>query len=155
MTELRQYIYSVVSAALVCGILSSLVKKGGPGGFLRILCSFFLVLTVIRPFSRADFSQIMHVTTPYKQEGVCAAATGTQMAQEAKAQIIKQNLEAYILDKAIQHNADLCVAVTLNDDHIPIFAELSGEISPYAKQHLQQLLISDLGIAKENQLWTG
>ena len=37
---------------------------------------------------------------------------------------------------------------------IPIKVRLSGKASPYAKGQLQQIITEELGIEKENQIWT-
>ena len=71
------------------------------------------------------------------------------------ADIIKAETEAYILDKASQLNVELSVEVTIDEENIPTAVTLSGEVSPYARRQLQEIIESDLGIAKENQRWTG
>jgi hypothetical protein len=47
--------------------------------------------------------------------------------------------------------------VTLSDElpPVPVEVRLSGDISPYIKTRLQSILEDDLGISKENQIWTG
>jgi hypothetical protein len=60
------------------------------------------------------------------------------------------------LDKAQALNTALEVEVTLSDDEIPIPVKvrLSGKVSPYAKGRLQQIISEELGIERENQIWT-
>lgn len=70
--------------------------------------------------------------------------------------IIKVEAEAYILDKAAAMNVSLEVSVTVEGDPpVPAAAQLSGEVSPYAKQQLEKILWEDLGISKEYLEWTG
>ena len=72
------------------------------------------------------------------------------------AQFIKERTQSYILDKAQSLNAVLDVEVTLSDDEIPVPVKvcITGKVSPYARGRLENLIIEDLGIEKENQIWT-
>lgn len=157
MEGLRQYVISVVAAALICGILSGLVQKGAAKELVRLIGGLFLAFTVIRPIAGLDFNALADISFPYAQDAEQTAALGENMARQSLADIIKAESEAYILDKAAALNAAITVEVTLSGDDppIPVSATLCGEVSPYARQQLEGILQSELGIAKENQLWTG
>lgn len=155
MEGLRQYAISVVAAAMICGVLSSLLQNSAAKELVKLLCGLFLTVTVISPLVDIDFDALMEFSFPYTQEAEYVAARGENMARETIADIIKTETEAYILDKAAELNTELTVEVTVSDDRIPVSAVLSGDISPYARQQLENILQRDLGIAKENQVWTG
>lgn len=155
MDGLRQYVISVVAAALICGILSGFFNHGAAKELVRLICGLFLAFTVLRPVSGIDFTALTEYSLSFSGAAEDAANMGEDMAQEAMADIIKAETAAYILDKAAELNASITVDVTVNDDNVPVEATISGEISPYARQRLENNLLSELGIAKENQLWTG
>lgn len=155
MDDLREYVISVVSAALTCGILSRLIQKDTAKELARLLSGLFLVLTVISPLKQIDIDLLMQFPLSYKQEAEEAANLGKEMASEAYSDVIKTHSEAYILDKAAALNAKLSVEITVSDAYAPVQAELCGEISPYARTALEIYLESDLGITKENQIWIG
>ena len=92
----------------------------------------------------------------WQEEAADAAQLGINEAKKAQNAIIKQQLEAYILDKATQYHVDLQVEITLSKtgNAVPVAVSLQGAIAPYAKQQLQEMLENDLGISKENQQWT-
>jgi hypothetical protein len=71
------------------------------------------------------------------------------------AERIIQQTQAYILDKARSLDAELTVEVFLGDGTIPvpIGVRLEGNISPYARKLLSQMLQDDLGIPAEEQIW--
>lgn len=155
MDGLRQYVISVVTAALICTIVSGMVHEGSAQELIRLISGLFLVLTVLRPLVRIDYTDLLQYADSFSHSGVQTAATGEIMARDAMTDIIIAESEAYILDKAAELNAEVSVAVSVNEDQIPISAKLSGQISPYAKQRLEAILTADLGITKENQQWTG
>lgn len=156
MEGLRGYILSVISAAFVLAILNTLVdKKGSAGMLLRLIGGLFLTFTLISPVIDLDFTGIFDYLEEFSESGSDAAVSGELMAREEYRTIIKDKLEAYILDKAKDLGLDLTVEVTLGDDDVPEEVIIRGVASPYGKARLQQMITQDLGIAKENQLWIG
>lgn len=151
------YLLSVFTAALVCGIATRLMDgKGTQGAVVRMIAGIFLTFTVIRPMADITVEGIGDLTDDFAIDASAAALEGERITKNALASGIKSRCEAYILDKAHGLNANLTVEVSLTDDDIPIpcAVRLSGKISPYAKTQLQAVIENDLGIEKENQLWT-
>lgn len=156
MDGLRQYIISVTAAAILCGIIKGMSEKTSCGKIVKLICGLFLGFTVIKPITQIDLAQLTEVSVPFADEAVQAAALGENLSQEAMADIIKQESETYILDKATALNVSLEVSVTVEGDPpVPVAALCSGEVSPYAKQQLEKILWEDLGISKEHLEWTG
>lgn len=157
MEDLRQYVISVVCAAIFCGILLSLLQKSSARDILKLLCGLFLAFTVIRPISQIGELDLSDFGLSYSEDAAQAAALGEKYTREAMAEIIIEETEAYILDKAEALNVSLEADVTVSLDDIPVPAavRLTGEVSPYAKGELQRIIENELGIAKEDQLWTG
>lgn len=157
MDGLRQYVIAVTAAALICGIVSGLVQNGAAKEVIRLLCGLFLAFTAIRPMAGLDLNALLEYSFSFSGDAESTAAMGENMARQTMADIIKAESEAYILDKAAELNASVTVEITVSEDGtpIPMAAVLGGEVSPYAKQQLGRILQADLGIAKENQLWTG
>ena len=60
------------------------------------------------------------------------------------------------LDEAKALDCDLSVEVILSDDDIPVPKQvrLAGEISPYARQTLTNFMVQQLGIEREEMIWT-
>ena len=83
------------------------------------------------------------------------AAMGENLARDSMADIIKEETEAYILDKAADLHANLRVEVAVGEDNLPAAVTISGEASPYARRQIQAMIANDLGISKENQKWIG
>ena len=157
MEALRQYVLSVTAAALICGIVSGLVRSSAEKEWIRLLCGLILAFTAIRPIAHLDVNALTNLSLPFVQEAETTAALGENMARQAVADSIKAESEAYILDKAAALNASITVEVTVSEDGtpVPMAAKLCGSVSPYARHQLENVLQTELGIAKENQLWTG
>ena len=158
MDGIRQYVISVTAAAVMCGILKGLLQgKGTIPAVFKLVSGLFLVFTVLGPVTKIDLTELPVVSTEYLQDAQAASLQGEKLAAEAVADIIKQQTEAYILDKARMLEAEIEVSVTVSEDGtpVPVGARLSGTVTPYARARLEAILEEDLGISKENQIWIG
>ena len=157
MDALRQYAVSLVTAAILCSILTGILHKGISKELLKITCGAFLAFTLIRPLLSLKTLDFSNLGLSYTQKAAEAAALGADYSTEAMSVIIKEETEAYILDKAADLNLVIRVEVTLSADTPPVPTEvrLSGDAAPLARQKLEETITNDLGIAKENLLWIG
>lgn len=152
MEALRQYIISVVAAALLCGIVTGLMPQGRASQIIRMVCGLFLAYTVLAGLTGLDLQipdwDVLAVTDARQ-----AAALGESLGEAALTQVIKEQTEAYILDKAAALGLSLEVEVSLDESQVPQSVVLEGQASPYERQQLQNTIARELGIAKENQQW--
>ncbi len=158
MEGLRTYFFALTAASVLCGIVTSLVPgKGAPSVLIRLISAIILTLTALKPVSGIRFDELLRDWSWEGASAYASAETGENLAREAMAELIKSNCEAYILDKARELGLTLAVSVTLNSDQIPkpIAVTLQGAVSPYGRSRLQQIIVNDMGIAKEDQTWIG
>lgn len=156
MEGLREYVLSVTTAAVICGVVTGLFSKtGGSQGLIKLLCGGFLALVVIRPVVDLRLPNPGDISFPQFQEASRAAEDGAVLARESYRTVIKQQTEAYILDKADSLGLEVTVDVTVGGDEmpVPVGVRIQGRVSPYGKSQLQRILTGELGIAKENQEW--
>lgn len=157
MEILREYAVSVVSAAFITGIVLSLFQNSKAEPLVKLVCGVFMAVTVLLPITRFDFSQISQWDRLSSQDAQEAVSLGENISADAMRRIIKEETEAYILDKAADLRAPVSVKVVVSTDTIPVpvSVSISGNISPYVRGRLSSIIEEDLGIAKEDQLWTG
>lgn len=156
MEHLKQYILTVVAAAVVCGLVLGLTgKRGTMGAVTKLLCGLFLSVTVISPFLGSELLDFSSYEDFWRTEADYHASYGVQTAAQSTREIIKDDCEAYILDKAISLGADIQVQITLSPDDPPVPQEITvtGSASPYARQALKRIIKEDMGISEENQQW--
>ena len=156
MEAIRDYILSLIAGALVCSVLMGLLAGRHFAEIGKFLCGLFLTVSVLHPLAELDISGLL---TRWKlqdtSEGEAIAALGQDLSRNLLAERIKQETEEYILDKAASLDASVAVELTLTDGDIPVPESilLIGSIKPAAQEQLTDILIRDLGIAKENQVW--
>ena len=115
-----------------------------------------MVFTVISPLAGLSITGPDIWFGDYTDTADLIASEGERYSVEAMAAVIKSRTEAYILDKGTQLGVSLDVQVELSQDPIPVpvRVRLKGNVSPYAKSRLQQILAKELGISKGDQIWT-
>lgn len=157
MDAIREYLIGVVAAALLCGVITTLIgTKGTVGVAVKLVSGLLMLLAVVRPWTSITFDGLFGWAENIRADGSGIVLSGESMAEDAYRASIKQQLEAYILDEAQALDCDLTVEVILSDDEIPVPKQvrLAGEISPYARQTLTNLMVQQLGIEREDMIWT-
>lgn len=156
MEGFSAYLLSVICAAAVYGIVFHFFDwKGTLGASLKLVAGLFLAFAVLTPICRWSGGS-MDLGGILNSDGSYAVEQGKAMTQQALSEIIKSRCEAYILDKAAEMDLSLTVAVSLSADELPVpqSVRISGNISPYKKSKLKSILVNDLGLEEEVQIWT-
>lgn len=156
MEDLRTYLLAVSGAALLCGITGRFLGKKGAGASAKLIAGIFLLIIVLRPLGNRNTNLFTNLSFDVSDAAQAAVSRGEEQSQKAMAQVIMEQTEAYILEKAAEHHVTLQVKVELTKDALPtpVAVEISGTVAPYTKLQLQTWIEQQLGISKENQQWT-
>ena len=114
-------------------------------------------LTIMGSFLKLDFDLLENIPVAYLDAADAVAAQGEKTAQEAMGTIIKEETEAYILDKAKALNPQVQVEVILDHSEIPVphSVRIFGEPTREQREIMEEFLESELNIPKERQQWIG
>ena len=153
MDSWRQYVFSVIVCALICGIVSQILSDTKQKSLIKLICGTFLTTLILSPISdiNPDTSLILPDIRLNTAEQYIEA--GKKNTSEAQNQRIKASCEAYIIKKAELLEADITANISLGENHIPVSAEIYGMPAPQIQSKLQNILTTDLGIPKEHQTW--
>lgn len=156
MEEIRAYILSVIAAAVLCTIIQRLMgEKSAYKEIIRLVSGIFLAVTVVSPFAKLQIRDFSDYLDGIELEANSAAAIGEESLKDGLNAIIKEKSEAYILDKATSMGLDLRVEVTLDDSETPVpsAVTVTGNVSPYQKRKLKQIIADEIGVQEDNQTW--
>lgn len=154
--DLKSYVFSVIAASVIAGILSGLIKTNSSYGYIiKLLAGLFIALTVVSPWKDFNLPDLSYYFDGLEADAGNDINSGTNTYRDALQASIIDRTEAYILEKASSMGAELTASVTVSGDQppIPVSVELSGNISPYNKNRLQQIIVEDLGIPEDAQRW--
>lgn len=145
--------YSVIACALACSIVSQIGTSSKRKEILRLLCGIVLAISILYPFTRVNPEDLLQFSQWDPAGAEAYIAEGEKIAAQARMDSIKASCETYILDRAKDLEADIRVDISLDDEGIPVFAELHGEPDADVQSRLQTIITAELGIPKENQKW--
>lgn len=157
MDGIREYLIGVLAAALLCTVVSMLLDpKSAIGMCVKLLSGFLMLLSVLRPWVSFRPEGLFSWMESLDSEGASYVAQGQNQGKDLYRDSIKQALEAYILDEVRRLECQLTVEVILSEEELPIPRQvrLTGDISPYNRQKLSNFLSEQLGVAREEQIWT-
>lgn len=120
----------------------------------KMLCGLFVTVVAIAPLRSFDPGGLTAPLKDYTAMAQSAAEMGMTQAHDAIMQSISQQARAYILDKAEAMGVELDVHVEVDTDTLyPVFATLTGRVSPREKEVIAGILEDDLLIERSAQQW--
>lgn len=157
MNGIKEYIYAIVCASVICGIFIGFSpNKGVTSIYITQLVGIVMVTVLICPLRSIDIQKIPELLTDYKQDAQMAADIGQRSANSKQREIISQQICAYILDKATSLGLDITVEISLDEEMgCPWEVRLEGSVSPYAKQRLGNIIAQELAVPEERLIWIG
>lgn len=156
MDHIRQYLLSVLAAAILCAVIIKLTQQQNTvSGIIKLTASLFLTITMLSPILKLQINTFSSWIEDYEVAANSLIADGSQAATEEKITRIIESTEAYVLGKATEHGADVRVKVGITNPEtlVPDQITVEGTVSPYVKQLLQNVISKELGIPKEKQVW--
>lgn len=157
MEEIRQYLLSIIAAAIICAVVIRIAgQKNMVCAMIKLFAGLFMSLTVISPLLKLQIGNFSDYLSTLELDADCYISEAEESAAFERSGIITNAIESYILDKATSLGVTIQVEVELSDTdkQTPNKVVLVGDISPYNKLKLQQIIKDDLGIPEENQFWT-
>ena len=158
MTEsVRSYLLSVVAVALLSGVVLALAPKGAVHRTLTFLCGLAMILTALGPLARLDFDTLAQSIARARIQAEEAAEGVTVDNTELIADIIKEDTEAYIWDKAdgLGFTPDAVTAEVAVDGSYPYpyRVEITARCTAAQQADLTRDLEQNLAIPAERQEW--
>ena len=156
MDGIRRYIFMLICMAILCGLVPELFENNSTQKkLLKFAAGILMVIVAITPLIGREQLVLNWVPTDLEVEVQDALSDGQVQADDMYRQIITQQTQAYILDKATSMGAELSAEVILSDTELPTpeTVVLTGNVSPYVKKQLSNILISDLKISEDKLQW--
>lgn len=153
VAALREWITSVVAAALLVSAAQSLIPEGGVKRAASLTGGLILLLALMQPVLGADLKRLELDLEPYR-----AAVRERQEELEQSGEtewetLIAQRTAAYIWDKAEELGLRVSVRVTVEPDTDGVPVPAAVEVTGPPSEALAEYLERELGIARERQVW--
>lgn len=149
MSALSGYLMRLVCAAFLCALIGAMA--GSSQGIRRLIAGIFLTLTALSSVGEPHLPDLD--PDRLRAEAQAAVRDGTEQADEMREDIISEACEAYIWNKAAEMGLELEICLELDEEGLPRRLTLTGQASPLERQKLNQTLIQDLGLGREDIKW--
>ena len=157
MENIRDYLIGIMGAAMICGVVTSLLgNKGTIGVVAKLMSGLLMILAVTGPWAGISLDGVFGWASDISVDASDVVASAGISANEAYRKGIKERIVSYVLEKAAHLECDLEVDVILSENAAaqPATITLTGNVSPYAKSVLSTMIAEELGISREEQIWT-
>lgn len=156
MEWMRQWLFSVVCAAMAAAVADALSPKGMPKRLARYVGGLLVLLAVLGPVKKLDGNLIGDALADLKVRSAGYAETFAQQNGEGAKAIIAQETAAYISDKAAQLGISQCrveVRCRMTDEGFPApeAVRVEGCGDDQAWQALSKAITADFAIEREAQ----
>lgn len=154
MDALRVVLSTIIFLSVIGSILQEILKEGNAGKLIKFLCGIFLIITIVQYVSHLNLN-IPNISEEYAEEAYLPVSMGKDMSENAVKDIITEQLQTYIMDKANSLGAAVKASVTVSDNAFPVPESvlISGSVAADIKIQLAEFLSDEIGIAKEDQYW--
>ena len=156
MMDFRAYLIRLTAAAVLGAIVRRLAPAGGAGRAARLGAGLLVLLTAFSPlasFNTASAAQEL------ARQGYADPLTTVEFSKNVNdllSELITEQTEAYILDKARELGLSLTVEVTAQVEEtypVPYAVKLRGSPTAAQKAALSSAIAADLKIPEERQEW--
>lgn len=153
----RQYLLSVVAMAMLAGVLLALVPKGAVHRSLSFLCGLAMILVALGPLAKVNVDALAQAMARAHMQAEEAALGITIDNTQWIAELIKEDAESYIWDRAEALGLtpeEITVTVEEGDAYpYPYSVEITADATASQKTQLERDLEADLAIPAERQEW--
>ena len=156
MSDIGQYVYSVIVAAIFVSVLLIVApEKGALRSMIGLAAGIFLVIAVLSPFVGLKTNELQNYFEDIDADAADIINDARLRTDEEIARVIKAETEAYISSKALEFGADVQVEIAIKQEspYTPESITIIGAVAPLMKQRLGSVLETDIGLSEESQKW--
>lgn len=145
--------------SVLFGILLDITPEGSVKKVSCIVCSAALITLILSGIKNTDVSDYCLETARYREMSAAITSNAQESGERLNRLVIQSECEEYIKDKAAAlgvTDMDVKVTARWNVDGfwMPETVVLRGTCSPEVKMMLSDVMETELGVMKGNQIWS-
>lgn len=148
---MKWYLLGIVAVAFLVSLLNALGGNGAGQGTRKLVGGILLTLAVFRPLGKLDLT--LPELDEFRYDAESAVSAGLEQASTMRLQRIREDYNAYILNKAAVLGLAAEAEVTVGEDGFPESVAIRAAASPGERQELTGIIVRELGIEKEAVVW--
>ncbi len=153
------WVKAIAGAALICAAATALTPKGKVKNVLKFVCGIVLITAMINPIIKQDFPSMSLDMSKYRKDADEIIGSAEEKENNLSRSIIENELQAYILDKAVSLNTELSsvqVSAKWGDDGCwyPYEVYITANIPKREQSLISNSIEAELGVPNERQYWS-
>lgn len=159
MSELMsQWVRTIAAAALISGVAMAITPKGKVYRVLKAVCGVLIVIAIIYPLTDENSEEISMSLSEHRASADEILKGVEESNMNLCRSIIEEELEEYILDKAVEMgelvlSADISSKWHEDGYWYPYQVKLLGDCQLANRSKMSLIIESELGIPFERQNW--
>lgn len=144
--------------AVLFGVILDITPEGNAKRVSSMVCSAALIMTLFSAVKSLELPEYGFESAYYRELGNSLATCAKDRSEQLGGLVIQSKCEEYIMDKAAQLGiTEIGVGVEVylsdNDEWLPESVMLTAQCSDDAREQLSNIIETELGIVKGNQIW--
>jgi hypothetical protein len=152
------WLYAVTAAALLVGVLDALTPEGRVKQVGRWTGGLFLFVALLKPLMGVGYESLLQEAEAWQNAAAEAVEMGTAIGDQAKLDIITEELTTYIESEAgaLGITCQVAVECVQGEDglFLPDTVTVTGDLSPEEQAQLRQALTQALSLGEEQIQFT-
>lgn len=156
MTDFRGYLIRLTAAAILGAVIRKLAPSGGAGRAAKLGAGLLVLITAFSPIASINTAAAAQNLVQHGYADPLNTMEFSKNVNDLLSELITEQAEAYILDKAQELGLALTVEVTakVEDTYpVPYAVRLSGSPTAAQMEKLKEIIAADLKIPEERQEW--
>lgn len=153
----KDWIFGVACGGMIVAVLQALLPKDSAGKVGRMAGGLVLLLAVASPLVQLDWEALTVSLTEQRMAEQGYTEELTKMNQGFLKELIEEQTEAYILDKAegLGISCEVSVRYRWSEDGVPYPAEVTvvSDAAEEQEQELARLIEGELGVPIQDQVY--
>ncbi|MEG1999965.1 MAG: hypothetical protein RR053_01030 [Evtepia sp.] len=146
MEVMRDWMIAVTVAAMIIAVADSITPSGSIKKVGRFIGGLVLMLGILQPVMRLDYDTLYCMANDVECIPAWSETAGDQ--SELLERLIKEEVSAYVLDKAEEMGVRCSVTVCCTQGEVPYPSEviLKGEMTVAQRKDLTEVLEHELNV---------
>lgn len=158
MSGLGDWLYALVAAALLVGLLRAMMPEGTVKEVSRIAGGLLLFLVLVRPLLGGSYGEVVSWLNQWQEDAEEVTAQGEETAARLEERLIAEKCAAYLVQQAGEQGIRCEVSVRCAGEDggliLPVWATVTGALTEEERKVLLALAEEGLGLSAQQVEFT-
>ncbi len=147
MGQISQWVSGIAGAVMIVAAISAITPKNSAGKSVLLCGSFVITFMLVLPIMKLDISELSELGREFKEESVKAAEAFEKDSDILSDQLIKKEVDKYILKRAEEEGVHCSVDTDITEK-VPTSVKITVDADK--KEKIINIIETEIGVKREN-----